>query len=254
MSVGDETPLVVRTGDEGVRTLVLDRPGARNALSSALMRSIIATLESAAEDEAVRAVVLTGNGPAFCAGVDMKEFGGPDSPRHLVHEFFGDLAAASRKPLVGAVNGAAMTGGLLLALHCDFLIASDRASFGDTHAAIGSMASGGMSVLLPQAVGMAAAKRLSFTGTPVDAEDARAMGLVTEVVAHDDLPEAAAAVATRIAGNPPRAVAALRQTYDDIAHDVWRRGHNIEREAMQAYNAVDRPAWPAAGRQDQAAR
>lgn len=244
--MSDEEPLVIRTG-AGVRTLVMDRPAARNALSSTLMRALVDTVAAAAEDDEVRAVVLTGNGPSFCGGVDMKEFGGSDSPRHLVHEFFGDLAQASGKPLIGAVNGPAMTGGLLLALHCDFLVASEQAAFADTHAAIGAMASSGMSVLLPQAVGLAAAKRMSFTGEPVPAEAAHRLGLVTEVVPHERLLETAERIAATVAGNPPRTVGAIRSTYDEIAFDVGRRGHDIERAALAAYNAGGRPDWPTPG-------
>lgn len=241
----DQFPVVVRTSPAGVRTLVLDRPAARNALSSTLMTALVKALEEAVLDEEVRAIVLTGNGSAFCAGVDMKEFGGEGSPRHLVHEFFRDLAAASTKPLIGAVNGPAVTGGLLLALHCDFLLASERAVFGDTHAVIGSMASGGMSVLLPQAVGLGAAKRMSFTGEQVPAERALSLGLVTQVVAHERLVETAEEIAVRIAAIPQGAVQAIRKTYDDIADDLWRSGREIEEQAMRDYNASARPEWPA---------
>jgi enoyl-CoA hydratase len=107
------------------------------------------------------------------------------------------------KPVIGAVNGPAVTGGFELALACDFLVASERAKFGDTHARVGVTPGGGMSVFLPQAVGLRKAKEMSLTGNFVDAAEAQALGLVNHVVAHAD-----------IAGNDPRAVRNLKRLYD----------------------------------------
>ncbi len=118
------------------------------------------------------------------------------------------------KPVIGAVNGAAVTGGFELALGCDFLIASDRARFGDTHARVGVTPGGGMSVFLPQAVGLRRAKEMSLTGNFVTADEALALRLVNRVVPHDELLPTTRALAADIAANDQRAVRNLKQLYD----------------------------------------
>ena len=131
-------------------------------------------------------VILTGADPVFCAGLDLKELGDstelPDiSPRW----------PPMTKPVIGAINGAAVTGGLELALYCDILIASENAKFADTHARVGLLPTWGLSVRLPQKVGVGMARRMSLTGDYLSADDALRAGLVTEVVPHDELLAAA---------------------------------------------------------------
>ncbi len=137
-------------------------------------------------DDGVDVVIVTGADPVFCAGLDLKELGGqiglPDiSPRW----------PAMTKPVIGAINGAAVTGGLELALYCDILIASEQARFADTHARVGLLPTWGLSVRLPQKVGVGLARRMSMTGDYLSAADALRAGLVTEVVPHDQLLPAA---------------------------------------------------------------
>ena len=172
-----------------VATVTLNRPEARNALNSELLRALRDAMRRLADDDAVDVVILTGADPAFCAGLDLKELSG--SGANLTS---GDSASWNArfwpsldKPVIGAVNGAAVTGGLEVALQCDFLVASDRAVFGDTHAKVGVIPGGGMSVLLPHRVGFAKAIQLSLTGRFLDATEALHWGLVTHVVDHDDL-------------------------------------------------------------------
>ena len=167
---------------ERVRTLTLNRPQSRNALSSALRDRFFAALADADADDDVDVVIVTGADPVFCAGLDLKELGGqtalPDiSPRW----------PAMTKPVIGAINGAAVTGGLELALYCDVLIASEQARFADTHARVGLLPTWGLSVRLPQKVGVGVARRMSLTGDYLSAADALRAGLVTEVVPHDQL-------------------------------------------------------------------
>ncbi|BBX71309.1 enoyl-CoA hydratase [Mycolicibacterium psychrotolerans] len=214
---------LVLTADHGaVRVITLNRPQARNALSRDLIRACYAALTTADADESVRAVVLTGADPAFCAGVDLKE-AARDGLSYFA-EFRSQsciaAVAAMRTPVVGAVNGATFTGGLEMALGCDFLIASERAVFADTHARVGILPGGGMTARLPQLVGAAMARRLSMTGEVVDAARAERIGLVTEVVPHDRLLGRAVDLATQIADVPGPTMRGLKEIYTSGAAAV----------------------------------
>jgi len=152
--------LLVDVADR-VAVVTLNRPERRNALNAALYRQIPETLAALDGDDAVEVMILTGTDPAFCAGVDLKEFGDAPAPRAHASTgrtpWRGSLPPLAT-PLLGAVNGACVTGGLELALACDFLVASERACFGDTHARVGVMPGDGMTVRLPAAVGVRRAK------------------------------------------------------------------------------------------------
>jgi len=212
MSTAD---LVVTTTDAAVRVITLNRPEARNALSLALQSALAAALHAADDDDSVACVVLTGADPAFCAGLDLKELGQGVAPGTLAQADSPFTAVATmRTPTIGAINGACATGGLELALACDFLIASDRARFGDTHARVGFTPAGGMSVLLPQAVGLRMAREMSFTGNFVDAIEAHRLGLVNRVVPHDDLVAITVEIGNNIATADQDAVRALKDLYD----------------------------------------
>lgn len=207
VSVMTEEILLIDT-DERVRTLTLNRPQSRNALSTALRDQFFGALADAETDHGVDVVIVTGADPVFCAGLDLKELGGqtalPDiSPRW----------PALTKPVIGAINGAAVTGGLELALYCDILIASEQARFADTHARVGLLPTWGLSVRLPQKVGVGLARRMSMTGDYLSAADALRAGLVTEVVPHEDLLPAARRVAASVVGNNQQAVRALLASY-----------------------------------------
>jgi enoyl-CoA hydratase len=207
--------LVLSETSDRVCTVTLNRPDARNAMSSELQRVLAATLAAAEADDGV---ILTGADPAFCAGLDLRELG--SSAANL--RGAGDRRQPSpfqvlwtmTKPVIGAVNGAAVTGGFELALGCDFLIASERARFGDTHARVGVTPGGGMSVFLPQAIGLRRAKEMSLTGNFVDAHEALALGLVNHVVAHNELLATARSLAADIVGNDQHAVRNLKELYD----------------------------------------
>jgi enoyl-CoA hydratase len=206
----------VETTDHGpVRVLAMNRPEARNALNTKLIEALYAALGDADGDPSVRAVVLTGVDPAFCAGVDLKE------AQRLGTAYFEQfqtqscirMTAEMGKPIIGAINGPVFTGGLEMALGCDFLIASQRAVFADTHARVGILPGGGMTARLPQLVGGAMARRLSMTGEVIDADRAERIGLVTEVVPHDRLLARAVELASQIAEVPALVMAGLKEIY-----------------------------------------
>lgn len=205
-----------------VRLLTLNRPQARNALSRDLIREFHDALKSADADDAVRAVVITGTDPAFCAGVDLKEAARDGLSYFEEFRSHSCITAVRemRTPIIGAVNGPAFTGGLEIALGCDFLVASERAVFADTHARVGILPGGGMTAWLPQVVGLAMARRMSMTGEIVTAERAERIGLVTEVVAHDRLLPRALDLAGQIAEVPGPTMLGLKQIYTEGAAAV----------------------------------
>jgi enoyl-CoA hydratase len=199
---------------DGVATVTLNRPQVRNALSKDLRRAIRSTVAELDADESVGAIILTGAGSAFCAGVDMHEMGADASAdiRPLTAPF-----VSSTTPLIGAINGAAYTGGLELALACHFLVASDRATFADTHTRLHLMPGWGLSVLLTEAVGTRRAREMSLSSAPVDARTALQWGLVNHVVPHQDLVPFTAGIARQIAAHGPAAVGRVSRLYDGQA-------------------------------------
>jgi enoyl-CoA hydratase len=208
-------PLVLSDDAGPVRVLTMNRPDARNALNSNLIEALYAALGDADADPSVRAVVLTGVDPAFCAGIDLKQAqreGTAYFDRYQTHNCIARVAEMAT-PVVGAINGPVFTGGLEMALGCDFLIASQRAVFADTHARVGILPGGGMTARLPQLVGGAMARRLSMTGEVVNAARAERIGLVTEVVTHDRLLPRAVELASQIAEVPAPIMAGLKEIY-----------------------------------------
>ncbi|WP_123026117.1 enoyl-CoA hydratase [Mycolicibacterium stellerae] len=218
----DDDVLLIETADR-VRTLTLNRPKSRNALSSALRKQFFAALRDAEADDAVDVVILTGADPVFCAGLDLKELGDTTELPDISPKW-----PPMTKPVIGAINGAAVTGGLELALYCDILIASEQARFADTHARVGLLPTWGLSVRLPQKVGVGMARRMSLTGDYLSAAHGLRAGLVTEVVPHDELLPTARRVAASIAGNNQKAVRALLASYHRIDDAQTNEGLWIE--------------------------
>jgi enoyl-CoA hydratase len=240
-----------------VATVTLDRPGARNALNRDLRRALHTTMRDLDSDDGVDVVILTGSDPAFCAGLDLKELGAAaeasvdalaadDSPPQDRGPF-----PPIAKPVIGAVNGVAITGGFELALRCDLLIASERAAFADTHARVGIMPDWGLTVLLPQAVGVRRARELSATGNFLDAQTALAWGLVNHVVPHDELLPHCRRLAADIVSNDQRGVRRILRTYADgallSAGDAWQlettvargwQGEGLDPAAIEARRAA----------------
>jgi enoyl-CoA hydratase len=237
-------PVLLTESSGGVRMLTLNRPAARNALSGELIDRLVEGLRAAEDDPDVLAVVLTGADPAFCAGLDLREAGAGGLPSSSVLDVKGSpwwFLGGMRTPVIGAVNGPAVTGGLELALQCTFLVASERAAFGDTHARVGVHPGGGLTGLLPQAVGMRKAREMSLTGNFIDAAEAHRLGLVNHVVPHEDLLPTTLRLAGDIASGDPRTVTALNDTYRDVAALPLGEGLALERSRFKAweYNPAD---------------
>lgn len=224
--MADDDVLLIETADR-IRTLTLNRPHVRNALSMELRDRLFPALRDADADADVDVVILTGTDPAFCAGVDLKEIAGGLQGSAGIPDLSPAWPPMS-KPVIGAINGVAVTGGFEIALCCDILIASENARFADTHARVGLLPSWGMSVRLPQAVGRGLAYRMSLTGDYLGASDALRVGLVTEVVLHDELLDTARSVAASIVGNNHAAVCALLASYHRIDDAQTQASFRIE--------------------------
>jgi enoyl-CoA hydratase/carnithine racemase len=222
-----------------VRVLTMNRPEVRNALSGELISALYAGLVDADTDPDVHAVVLTGADPAFCAGVDLEQAASEGEAyfRRYRDEPCIQQVARMATPVIGAINGATFTGGLEIALGCDFLVASERAVFADTHAHVGVLPGGGMTARLPGVVGQAWARRLSFTGEVVDAAEALRIGLVTEVVAHDALLTRAIGLATAISEVPPTTMRTLKRIYREGGEPIIGAALAVE----QAISNANRP-------------
>lgn len=212
-----------------IATVTINRPEARNALSSEVLRLLPQRLQAAEDDPDVDVIILTGADPAFCAGLDLKELGA--SGANLAGTGTGADSGARRgpergpfpartKPLIGAINGVAITGGFELALNCDFLVASEHARFGDTHTRVGVMPGWGLTVLLAAAIGVRRAREMSITGNFMGAEEALRCGLVNHVVPHAELLPFTRRLAADVIGNDQPGVRQILRTYAEVTADV----------------------------------
>ena len=242
-----DSDIILVDVDERVAVVTLHRPEARNALSRALLRAIRDTMAELDARHDVDVVVLTGADPAFCAGLDLKELGRDggvlnDTPAPAADDGAPRSVRARRailpiaKPVIGAVNGVAVTGGLELALNCDFLVASERARFADTHARIGVQPLWGLSVLLPEAVGLRRAREMSATGNFVDAPTALAWGLVNHVVPHDELLPVATKLARDVTSSDQHALSTLLETYRQGALLPGAEAWDLEGERAASFH------------------
>jgi len=203
--------------DGALAVLTLNRPDAMNALSSELRAALAAAFADLEADGETRVVILTGAGRAFCAGLDLKELGDPDGPGAGL-ESGGTLIQAIERfpgPVIGAINGFAITGGFELALACDVLVASSQARFADTHARVGIMPGWGLSQKLSRALGIYRAKEISLTGNFVPAEQALEWGLVSHVVEPDALLDCARGIAGDMLSCVPEVLREYKRVIDE---------------------------------------
>jgi enoyl-CoA hydratase len=238
-------PVLLVDVEDRVATLTMNRPEARNAINGALGVAVARAIGDLDADESVDVLVLTGADPAFCAGADLKELaaGGSGFRDDAPTRDPGDPYARDRlgkfagfrgpfpphaKPLIGAVNGPCVTGGFEFALNCDFLVASERARFADTHARVGVMPGWGLTVLLVEAIGLRRARELSVTGNYIDAETALAWGLVNHVVPHEELLPFCRSLGQAVVSNDQAGVRRMLRTYEEIGATIYDPGWEIE--------------------------
>ncbi len=252
--------MAVRREQRGeVLIATLDRPEARNAVDGELAQGLEAALDAAEADASVRAVVLTGAGDkAFCAGMDLREFAASGA-RRVFREKTGFAGIAQRdfpKPLIAAVNGHALAGGLEIVLACDLVVAVPTASFGLPEVKRGLLANAGGPIRLARRLPLAVALELAMTGAAIDAPRAQALGLVNRIVPPERLLPEALALAAEIAANAPLAVRAVRQLVrgaqwldepaawqlsSELARDVNRS--EDAREGARAFAEKRAPVW-----------
>lgn len=239
-----DTPLLYRA-DGPLAEIRLNRPTARNAYSEPMIGLLIEALDRAAADRAVRAVILTGEGPAFCAGGDLKRM------QARVGMFDGDAATLRDRyialiqqiprrlarfdvPLIAAVNGPAMGAGLDLACMCDIRIASTRAQFGSTFVKVGLIPGDGGAYVLGRTIGLPRAVELIMTGRIIDVAEAERIGLVHAVVEPEALMDVARERALAIAANPPIAVRLAKRA----AYRSWDADLEVALELAATYQGI----------------
>jgi enoyl-CoA hydratase len=203
LAAGSTDEIAIATID-AIRLIVFNRPAARNALSRDMRRRFSALLAEAGEDPGVGSIIVTGAHGSFTAGSDIRESRAEPGP--MVRPHPGEALRACSKPVIAAIDGPCVTGGLEIALSCSFAIASDRASFADTHAKIGILPAWGLSALLPRVIGTARACQMMATGAFVDAQTALAWGLVNELTTRDALLPRALELGRAIASCDPRSI------------------------------------------------
>ncbi len=221
---------IIYTKQEGIATITLNRPDKMNAFTPEMMDSVYQAVEDVRSDKEVKVLIITGTGRAFCSGADVKAMaksfdqpgGGrgrrvPGAERVSLYLLF----QRCEKPIIAAVNGVAVGGGLDLACACDIRIASDRARFAEVFIRRGMIPASGGTFFLPRLVGLDKALELIWTGDMVDATEARRIGLVTMVVPHEELESATLELAEKLAKGPSLAIqTAKRIVYEGLDMDL----------------------------------
>ncbi|SDJ31728.1 Enoyl-CoA hydratase [Actinokineospora alba] len=254
-------PLLIED-QAGVRTLTLNRPDAFNSLTVELKEDLLAALEAAAADDSVRAVVLTGAGKAFCAGQDLKEHmallaAGDPAPLSTVDKHYNPIVSAITglpKPIIAAVNGMAAGAGASFAYACDLRITASTAKFLMAFANVGLTADSGAAWTLPRLIGYGRAMEMMLLAKPVDAEEALRIGMVTQVVAPEDVLSTAQALAQTMAAGPTTAYAKIKEAMLASAGGPLAEGLAVEgrtqaeagatsdhKEAVDAFVAKRKP-------------
>ncbi len=232
-----------RRGRVGI--LTLNRPEAHNAVSDEVSRAIEATLDEFEADAAVWAVVITGNGPTFCAGADLKMVAqGRGMEIATKRGGFGGIVTRDfPKPLIAAVNGPALAGGFEIVLACDLVVAAEDARFGLPEVQRGLFAAAGGPIRLPKRVPLALATEIVITGEPIDAQRAHAVGLVNRLVPRERVLDEALALAERIAENSPAAVRnsleMVREAVDLTEAEAWHRSNERAVEVFSTGDAIE---------------
>ncbi|MBT2587155.1 enoyl-CoA hydratase/isomerase family protein [Arthrobacter sp. ISL-95] len=220
--------------------LTLNRPKALNAITATMLDALVAAVEEGDRDPEVRAMVLTGSGRGFCAGADLKDSGKrtPEEGARFVKKI-GELTSfieASGTPVIAAINGIAVAGGLELVLSCDIVVAAESAVIGDSHSNFAMFPGAGVTVRLPRKIGLNNAKYLMFTGQTQTAREWVAYGLVNEVVADDELVGSVERLADTISSKSPLVLARMKQALNDSLDHPVSTGLRYERALSAAHS------------------
>ena len=232
-----EEALVLRHDDEGVTTLTMNRPQARNALSQGMLRALLDAFIEVSTDEAVRVVILAGTGPGFCAGHDLKEIKAQNYSRNYTEQLFADCAELMQtiirlpKPVIAQVHGIATAAGSQLVASCDLAISSEEARYATPGVNIGLFCSTPM-VALSRNLSNKHAMQMLLTGDLIDAQNAYRMGLVNEVVDAEELGTKTMELAQKIASKSPLTVAIGKEAYYRQAELPLSEAYNYTKEVM----------------------
>ena len=226
--------------EDGYAVLTLNRPDARNALSPQLLLDLCDAFRLLQDESDIYSVILTGAGTAFCAGLDLKAMAEDESGLgvyaiHAQHDITAAMMAFDR-PIIVGVNGVAATGGFELALMGDILLAASGARFADTHCRVGLAPGWGLSQKLARIIGPSRAREAHFTGNVISAQQAEAWGLVSRVVAPEDLLDACRQVATDIASCVPETVKVYKKMVNEGLQTDLAAGLAMERSVMTEVN------------------
>ena len=236
-------PVVLTERRDRVQIITLNRPDQMNAINGELAGALWAAIEEVEADPQITAGVLTGNGRGFCSGMDLKAFASGGQDMSGVTNF---ATRGCAKPLIAAVEGFALAGGLELALACDLIVAADDARFGIPEVKVGLFAAGGGVLKLPARVGYAKAIELAVTGDPIGAEEAERCGLVSRLAEPGHALEVAVELAERIAANAPLGVAAskklIRATQGATEEELWELQSTLTAEVFTSDDAREGPA------------
>ncbi len=234
---------VERNGRVGI--IRLNRPEARNAVNGELANGVEAALDEFEADADIQAVIITGTGPVFCAGADLKlvATGKAGEMATKRGSFAGLVTRDFPKPLIAAVNGSALAGGFEIVLSCDLVVAADHATFGIPEVKRGLFAAAGGLIRLPKRIPRALATELAVTGDPISADRALQLGLVNRVVPADDVMDTALELAARIAENGPLAIKnslrMVREAGELTEADAWIRSHELAMEVFVSKDSIE---------------
>ena len=228
------------SSDDGITLVRLDNPPV-NALSVALLAEIAAVATAIARDDTAKAVVVTGEGKAFAAGADISEFGGPDRAREITDGFRAafDAVATVPRPVIAAVNGVALGGGMELALACDLRVVADKARLGQPEILLGIIPGAGGTQRLPRLVGASRAKELIWSGRQVGADEALAIGLADRVAPAGEVVDNALAWASELATGAVAAMALAKRAIDRGFDGSLSAGLDVESDAFVEAFATD---------------
>jgi enoyl-CoA hydratase len=228
---------------DGIMTVTLNRPEAKNAANRAVAVGVAAAMDQLDADDSIRVAIITGAGGTFCAGMDLKAFVSGEMPMVEGRGFAGLTEATPRKPLIAAVEGYALAGGLELAISCDLIVTADNARFGIPEVKRGLAAAAGGLMRLPRQIPARVAMELAITGDFITAQRAYELGLVNQIVPAGTALEAAKALAARIVANGPLAVAVSKQVILESADwssaEMWKKQQELVMPIFGSEDAME---------------
>jgi 2-(1,2-epoxy-1,2-dihydrophenyl)acetyl-CoA isomerase len=238
-----ETPTTIRNEvAEGVATLTLNRPESLNALNSQMRRELLAALKGIARDDAVRAVILTGEGRGFCSGADLRGGSGERDFRTVLEREYNPLIRAIRelpKPVIAAVNGVAAGAGVSLALACDLVYAAEEATFIQAFVRIGLVPDSGSTRTLVRTLGRHRAAQLIFSGEPLTAAEAHTAGVVNVMLPGTEIMDAARDAAARLAKAPTRAIGYAKRLINAAEDGTLQESLTLEAQLQDLAGRTD---------------